>query len=154
MNKLLGIAIAFALTCTSAFAASEAELKVLSEKMVKDGIAMAEEKGDKAVIDAVNNKDPKFIQGEVYLIIYDTNGVCKAHATQPKRVGENQMESEDKSPQKIKFIKERVDLAKKDGKGWQTYVWSNPETKTNQKKNNYVELYKGLIFSAGYYIAD
>ena len=85
---------------SKAFAVSDIENKVAAEKMVQSGIALAKSKGlDEAI--AETNKG-KFKQGELYLIIYDSNGKCLAHSTTSSRVGQNMMN--DKDPDGVLFI--------------------------------------------------
>jgi cytochrome c len=49
------------------------------------------------------------------------------------------------------FVKERIDIAKTKGKGWQDYKFTNPSTKKIEQKTAYIERVDDLIFGCGSY---
>jgi len=49
------------------------------------------------------------------------------------------------------FVKERIEIAKTKGKGWQNYKFSNPSTKKIEDKTAYIEKYEDFIVGSGAY---
>lgn len=145
---LRNFAVGVALCVSSAVAMADAG-KDKAVKMVKDAIEFTKKNGKDAAIAAVNKGDKMFKDGETYITIYDLEGKCIAHATKPARVGQNLMSEKD--PAGVFFIKERIEIAKSKGNGWQTYKFQNPTNKKIEPKEAYAELSDGLVYSAGAY---
>jgi hypothetical protein len=57
----------------------------------------------------------------------------------------------DKDADGKEFVKERIELAKTRGKGWQNYKFSNPLTKKNEEKTAYIEKADDVIVGSGVY---
>ena len=49
------------------------------------------------------------------------------------------------------FVKERIEIARTMGKGWQDYKSINPTTQKTEKKTAYIEVCDNLIVAAGAY---
>jgi signal transduction histidine kinase len=49
------------------------------------------------------------------------------------------------------FVKERIEIAKTKGKGWQDYMFTNPTTKKLEHKTAYIEKVDDFIFGCGAY---
>jgi len=95
--------------------------------------------------------DPKgpFTYRDLYVMVYDASGTCLAHGQKKERVGKNLMEEKD--PDGRLFVKERIEAARKDGKGWQEYKFMNPATKKVELKVVYFEQAGDLIVVSGAY---
>jgi len=65
----------------------------------------------------------------------------------PKMRGKNTMDYRD--PDGKYPIKERTEIAQREGKGWQEFKFFNPMTKKIEIKRTYFEKYDNLIFSSG-----
>ncbi|MBP1772017.1 MAG: putative cache sensor protein [Holophagaceae bacterium] len=87
--------------------------------------------------------------GELYITVYDIDGKCLAHGQEPGKVGINALHSKD--PDGKEIIKDRIDLAKAHGKGWQDVKYKNPKTGHPQPKAMYYEMHEGLVFATGIY---
>jgi len=72
-----------------------------------------------------------------------------AHGLNPKMIGKDLIEMKD-SDGKF-FVKERIEIAKTKGKGWQDYKFTDPLTKKIEDKRAYVEKYEDLIVGSGIY---
>ena len=117
--------------------------------MVKKAVAMVKEKGKDAFLAAVPDAKGPFIDRDLYLSVYDFNGVVLAHGVNPKLVGKNVITLND-SDGKL-FIKDIVQQAKAAGKGHEDYKWPNPQTKEYQAKTVYFEVVDNIIISCGFY---
>jgi signal transduction histidine kinase len=49
------------------------------------------------------------------------------------------------------FVKERIEIAKTKGSGWQDYKFTDPLTKKIEHKRAYIERHGDLIFGCGIY---
>jgi cytochrome c len=122
----------------------------------KDAVAMAERAdaflksdGKDKLIEKVNAKDPRFFDGEMYVIVLDPKGTHLAHPTNPKLIGKSMLDVPD--PDGKLFRKERVDLAAAKGKGWVDYRYKNPESGKIEQKSAYVLKSGDLILTVGIY---
>ncbi len=105
--------------------------------------------GKDKLIEAVNNKDPQFISGEIYAIVLALDGTHLAHPTNPKLIGKSMLDVPD--PDGKMFRKERVDLAAGKGSGWVDYKYKNPTNNKIEQKTAYVLKAGDVILSVGVY---
>jgi methyl-accepting chemotaxis protein-2 (aspartate sensor receptor) len=119
--------------------------------MVKKTIASLAEKGKEATFAEVNSKLGGFRDRDLYVAIYDTQGRNVAHGANLKLIGRDLIgvKDEDGKP----YVKERVDIIKQHGSGWQDYKFLNPVTKRVEPKTMYVEGFQDLIVGCGVYKA-
>jgi cytochrome c len=120
-----------------------------TEAMVKKAIAFAKANGTEAALAEINNPKGRFIDRDLYLAVDNMEGTCVAHPINPKMIGKNLMEVKD--PDGKVFVKERNEMAKRDGKGWHEYKFTDPITKKIGLKRVYFERYGDLIFLGGFY---
>ena len=119
--------------------------------MVKKGAAALKAAGkdrDKLFAE-VTAKDAKWVDRDLYLVVYSIDGTVKAHGANAKLVGNNMMDMLDIDGKP--YIKERVDLAKSKGSFWQDYKFTNPTTKKIEPKSMYCEKTDDMIACAGIY---
>ena len=126
-----------------------ADDKAEAEAMVKAAIAFAREKGREAALREISNPKGPFRKGELYVFVYDLEGKVLAHGGDVRRVGSNQLNGKD--PDGKSYVKERIELAKAKGKGWQDYKFMNPVDNKIEAKTSYIELHEGMIFGCGVY---
>ncbi|WP_181391441.1 cache domain-containing protein [Methanospirillum stamsii] len=81
----------------------------------------------------VDSTDPN-----LYVFVFDTNVTLLANAVNPQTVGTHYSGKPDAVGNM--FRDNLTELALKEGKGWITYVYSNPESLILYKKKSYVEL--------------
>lgn len=118
--------------------------------MVKKAVALIEKSGkDKAFAEISDANNKTFHDRDLYIFVYDMNGVNVAHGNNPKLVGKNLMEMKDSEGTPI--IRGFVDVAKSKGKGWHDYKWPNPVTKAVEQKSAYVEKVGDIIVGSGIY---
>ena len=120
-----------------------------AEAMVKKAITYYRSVGhDKALLDLSNSKG-KFVDGEMYITVYDLTGKCLAHGANLKMIGKDWTELKDADGKA--FIKERLEAVKSAVSGWQSYKWTNPTSKQIESKQTYFEKADNLVFSCGFY---
>ena len=119
IKKLLVVALSMAIPFASALAQESRATRADAEKMVKKAMEALKKNGkDKTYIE-ITAPSKTFVDRDLYVVVYDMNGVPLAHGQNTKQVGKNLMDLKD--PDGKLFVKERVDLAKTQGKFWQDY---------------------------------
>ncbi len=141
-------------TVASAPAMVQAQTKATAAEataMVKKGVAAIKAAGkDKDKLFAeVTSKDAKWVDRDLYLVVYSMDGVVKAHGANAKLVGNAMMDMLDIDGKP--YIKERIDLAKTKGSFWQDYKFTNPTTKKIEPKSMYCEKVDDMVACAGIY---
>lgn len=147
-KSLFLIAAAYVFSATAVFAAEDfatsKEAEALVVKAVKAVVA------DRATtLKEITAKDKKWVDRDLYAVVYDMNGKCIAHGQNEKQVGKDLMELADADGKE--FVKERVALAKSKGKFWQDYKFTDPVTKKVLPKSAYCEKAGDVIVCAGIY---
>ena len=102
-----------------------------------------------AVAEFTNSKGP-YVQDEMYIFVLDNKGTMIAHGVNEKFTGKNFIDLKDAAGKS--FIREIIDRANTDGKGWIDYQWYNPVNKEMKPKSVYFEKVDDLIFCSGIYI--
>jgi cytochrome c len=150
MKKLLAALMTLAFLAIPAMAADvERGTPAEAEALVKKAIAHYKKAGRAKTMADLTAKDGGFIHRDLYVTVYDFNGVALAHIN-PRFVGKNMMDLRD---EKGKYhIKERIELAQKQGSGWQDLAGRfNPDKKTVEDKRMYFERHDNLVFASGAY---
>lgn len=104
-----------------------------------------------AVITEINSLSNKYRDRDLYVTVMDMTGKEIAHGSNKKMQGVNLIDMKD-SDGKL-YIKERLDMVKAKGKGWQDYKFLNPVTKQIEPKSMYFEKFDDVIVSCGVYKA-
>ncbi|MEC5385916.1 cache domain-containing protein [Uliginosibacterium sp. H3] len=151
MNKQTLIASALVwglLGSGAAVAADEFATAKEAEAMVVKVVAAI--KANKAgTFKEITDKDAKWVDRDLYPVVYDTTGKVLAHGQNPKMVDKDLIDFKD--PEGKLYVKERVDLAKSKGKFWQDYAFTDPVTKKVLPKKAYCQLTGDMIVCAGIY---
>lgn len=150
MQAILRLAAA-ALACL-AFGAAADEQRATpaeAEALVKKAVAHYKKVGKEKALADFTKKDGGFIDRDLYVTVYNFDGVALAHIN-PKFIGKNMLDLRD---EKGKYhIKERIELAQKNGSGWQDLAGRvNPKTLKLEDKKMYYEKSDNLVFAAGAY---
>jgi cytochrome c len=118
--------------------------------MVRSAIAAIKANGkEKVFAEIADPQNTQFHDRDLYIYIYDFNGVTLAHGNNPKMVGKNLYELRDADGKPI--VKELIELAKSKGTGWVDFKWPNPVTKKLEKKSGYIETVDGMFIGSGIY---
>ncbi|GAB2891281.1 hypothetical protein GCM10027046_20060 [Uliginosibacterium flavum] len=102
-----------------------------------------------ATLAEITAKNAKWIDRDLYPVVYDTKGQVQAHGQNEKMVGKDLIDFKD--PDGKLFVRERVDLAKSKGKFWQDYKFTDPLSKKVLPKQAYCERSGEDIVCAGVY---
>jgi signal transduction histidine kinase len=144
-----GIAISLGLLAAPAYAADKGSANE-AVAMVKKAVALIKSDGKEKAFAAFSdpaNKD--FHDRDLYIYVYDLNGVAVAHGVNPKLVGKNLLDMKDNEGKPM--IQEMVKVAKEKGSGWVDFKWPNPVTKAVESKSGYVERAGDLLVGSGVY---
>lgn len=114
-------------------------------KFVEKAIAYLEKNELSKALNAFSHSKD-FIEGEIYLFVYDYNGVCLAHGQDQERIWQNRMKYRDAFG--VQVVPMLIQKAK-DGGGWVNYQ------RRNTAKASYVKQVtkngKKYVIGAGYY---
>jgi cytochrome c len=148
--------IATAIACTPALAADppavkgEQATKPEAEAMVKKTIAYLKTHHKDNTYAEVNRKDGPFTDRDLYMVVYGMDGVVRAHGANPKMIGKNLMELKDIDGKA--FVKERVEMAKKNPSFWQEYKFTNPTNGKIEPKAMYCQPHEDMVVCGGVYL--
>ena len=119
-------------------------------RMVKAGIAFIKANGTEKGYAEVSNKAGRFIDRDLYLVVYGLDGKCLAHGANPRQIGRDLIDLTDIDGKY--FVRERVGLAKSKPAGfWQEYKFTNPVTKKIEPKVMYCEKLDDTAVCGGVY---
>ena len=131
-------------------AAADIVTKAEAEAMVKKAQAYLKANGREKTFAEIDKKDGQFTDRDLYLVVYGTDGVVRAHGANAKMIGKNLMELKDVDGKP--FVKERVEMAKKKVPFWQDYKFNNPVTGKIEPKTMYCMPEEDIILCGGVYL--
>jgi cytochrome c len=126
-----------------AVAATPEEAKAL----LNEAVAFYETNGKEETFTEIDNPNGKFVRGELYIFVYDSDGIVVAHGADSSRIG---IDSTNQQDENGKFLGREIMQVGESG-GWVDYVWLNPVTGTIQPKTSYIMLVDGYRFGCGVY---
>ena len=132
-----------------------AQSKDDAKAFVKQAVAFAKANPKEAFLDEVTKPKGRFhfVKGQnqdLYIFVYDLQGVVLAHGVRQELVGNNRWNSKD--PDGRFWIQEWTKLVKEKGSGWQEYKELNPAQGNKvMKKASFVELVNGMVIGCGVY---
>jgi cytochrome c len=110
---------------------------------------IAEKDGPDAAYAEISNKSGKFVDRDLYVVVYRLDGHVLAHGANDKLIGTDQSNAKDVDGKA--FVKERIELAHKQPTFWQEYKFKNPVTQQTERKQTYCERYEDTAVCAGVY---
>jgi signal transduction histidine kinase len=121
-----------------------------AKKMVEAAIAYIKANGQEKAYAEISNPKGRFVDRDLYVTVWDMTGTCLARGdNKPDSIGKNLINLKD-ADGKL-FIKERTEMAKTKGSGWQDYKWRDPLTEKIEPKTFYFERYGDVIVGCGFY---
>ena len=138
-------AISIGCVALAATAASKDE----AVAMVKKAVSAIKAEGPGKAYPEISNPSGKFVDGDLYIVVYGLDGMVLAHGADAKRVGTNQLGDTD--PDGKAFVKERVQLAATHPSFWQSYKFMNPVTHKVEPKNMHRERLERTVVCGGVY---
>src|ERR1017187_3288769 len=112
-------ALAATLVFVGAAAAADGANKDDAVAMVKKAVAFIKEQGPEKAYPEFTGKDAKFIDRDLYVVVYQLDGKVLAHGSNQKLIGKNISDAQDVDGKF--FVKERIELARKQPTFWQEY---------------------------------
>jgi len=148
MKQKLFVLAMTSLIASAALAAENFATAKEAEAMVAKAVkAVAADRN--GAFKEITGKDKKWVDRDLYAVVYDMSGKCLAHGQNEKQVGKDLIDLADADGKE--FVKERVELAKSKGKFWQDYKFTDPATKKVLPKSAYCEKAGDVIVCAGVY---
>ena len=129
--------------------AAEFATKDEATAMVKKASAMIKGEGADKAYAEINNKQGRFTDRDLYVVVYGLDGKVLAHGGNQKLVGKEMLDAQDVDGKY--FVKERVELARSKGTFWQDYKFMNPVSKKIEPKQMYCERLGETAVCAGVY---
>lgn len=117
--------------------AGEFATKEEAMAMVKKASAMIKDEGTDKAYAEISNKQGRFTDRDLYVVVYGLDGKVLAHGGNQKLVGKEMLDAQDVDGKY--FVKERVELARSKGTFWQDYKFMNPTSKKIEPKQMYCE---------------
>ena len=152
MKTILG-AVLLCLTFLTLPPASAASKGTPAEAvaMTKRAVALIKANGtEQAFAQFADPANTSFHDRDLYVFVYDINGICLAHGINPKMVGKKLRDMRDGEGKYV--IRGFIDTAASAaGNGWVEYKWPNPATDAIEPKAGYVERAGNLIVGSGIY---
>ena len=150
MRRLLAVlVIGCVLAVAGVAAAADAGSKDEAVALVKKAIAFIQANGADKAYAEISNPKGQFVDRDLYIVIYDMNGKCLAHGANAKMIGRDLMDNKDVDGKE--FVKERVEMMKKQPSGWQDYKFRNPTSNQVEPKSMYIERVNDVIVGCGIY---
>ncbi|MEN3110887.1 cache domain-containing protein [Uliginosibacterium paludis] len=147
--KALAIATTALLALFPAAHAAESYASAKEAEAMVAKVSAAIKANRAATLDEITAKAPKWIDRDLYPVVYDMTGKVLAHGQNNKMVGKDLLDFRD--PDGKFFVRERVELAKSKGKFWQDYAFTDPISKKVLPKQAYCERLGEDIVCAGVY---
>lgn len=144
---VLAAALSCALLATTALAANATKEEAIS--MVKRGIVAINTLGADKAYAEFSAPGGKWVDRDLYLLVFRTDGTSLAHGANPKQIGMNLIDRKDIDGKE--FIRERMEMAKAKATFWQDYKFQNPVTKKIEAKTSYCERLNDTVICAGVY---
>ncbi len=115
------------------------------EKLVARGIEFAN-KNSLGEICHIFSHTKDFIDGDLYLFVYDENGIALAHGQEPERIWKNLWEMRDRFGSLV--VQDVINKCREGG-GWISYEWRNSPKLTYVK--SFIKNNKMYCIGCGYY---
>ena len=142
-----GIIAGSVLTSSGAVAPTWADIFDDAKALDQKAAALVATEGEKA-FSKLGDPNGGFIQGELYIVVLDRQGIMRAHRN-AKLVGMNMWDEAD--PDGVKFTQDAIKIAETAGSGWQTYRFPNPVSKKIEIKKAWIEKAGDFVVICGAY---
>jgi hypothetical protein len=117
--------------------------------LVRKAVAFYKQKGREAAFAEFSNPKGQFVDRELYILVFNLDGVNLAHGNNARLIGKNLLEMKDVDGKPI--IRNFIEIARTKGKGWYDYKWPNPVTKAIELKSTYLERVDDVLIGTGIY---
>ncbi len=144
------VAVCYGIFFLAGFAAAgDQGTKDEAVAMVKKAVEFIKANGNEKAFEEISNPKGKFVDRDLYVVVYDMNAICLAHGQKASMVGKELIDFKDTDGKE--YMKERIELMKKEPSAWQNYKFMNPVSKEIEPKSMYLERSGDLIVGCGVY---
>ncbi|MBG6116493.1 MULTISPECIES: cache domain-containing protein [unclassified Sphingobium] len=147
-RTLTAMVCALALSAAPALAAPHADA-AQAQAMLEKAVATIKTAGAGPAFAAFNQKDGVFNTGELYVFVFDLNGVYEAYGAHPGLVGRDVSDLTDAEGKPI--VRDMIEIARTSGHGKINYVWLNRADNRVERKMSLIELVDNHVVGVGYY---
>lgn len=151
MKKMKAVVVVvFSLCLMASFAFAQERGNAKEAKALLDkAVALIKAEGEKAY-PKLQDKNGAFVVKDLYVYVFTAdNATVKVHPHAAGMIGKSWKTLTDAN--KVPFVQQIIDGAKKNGKGSVDYSWSDPKTKKVEPKSAYYEKVGNVIAVSGYY---
>ena len=129
--------------------AADAGTKEEAVAMVKKAVEYIKANGRDKAFEEFSNPKGKFVDRDLYIVVYDMNMKCLAHGQKKSMVGKDLLDFKDVDGKE--YMKERQTLMKANTTAWQEYKFMNPVSKKIEPKEMYLEKFEDVVVGCGVY---
>ncbi len=104
-----------------------------AQEMATRAAELLRSQGPEAAFAAFNAPGGQFHDRDLYVFVFDSNGVAVAHGGNPALVGTNMMDRQD--PAGVAYVREFLNV---EDEGWVDYQFMDPQTNSVQPKTSYI----------------
>jgi hypothetical protein len=133
------------LAAAPAFASDKTRDDVVS--IVKRAVVYLQANGPDKSYAEFSNPKGSFVDGELYMSVYDLKGDCLAHGGDASKVGKDLSGAKDANGKL--YVQERITLAATQTSFWQTYEATDPLTKAPVERDAYCERASDVLVCSG-----
>ena len=120
------------------------------QSLVESAVLLYQSNGEGA-FDIITPNRPAYTDALYPFVLNSTTLATVAHGAFPDKLGAVPVTSLLQGDRPWPQIEEELRM---DGSAWASYVFTNPDTRTDQLKRAYLQLHDGYIFASGYYLPD
>jgi len=122
-----------------------------AQELVRQALALARQQGLPALVQEVKklNKS-QLLNKDLYIAIYDMNGVVLAHGTNRHFDGAEAINIKD--PDGKPYVRDMIATVANKASGWVRYKFAHPVTTEIREKSVYVERIENAILTCGCYV--
>ena len=117
--------------------------------MVKKAVAYIKSVGPEKAYAEISDRNGQFVDRDLYVLVYRLDGRVLAHGGNAKLVGKDLADSQDVDG--VYYVRDRMELAKKNSSFWQDYKFADPTTKKIEPKSTYCEVVNDTAVCGGIY---
>jgi len=117
--------------------------------MVKKAVAYIKANGPEKAYTEITDRKGQFVDRDLYIVVYRLDGHVLAHGGNAKLVGQDLADSQDVDG--VYYVRDRMELAKKNASFWQDYKFADPTTKKIEPKSTYCEVLNDTAVCGGIY---
>jgi cytochrome c len=141
--------VAAAFACCGAAVAADGASKEEAVAIVRKAVAFIKEQGPEKAYLEFSDRTGKFVDRDLYVVVYRMDGRVLAHGANERFVGKDMIVAQDIDGKL--YVKERVELAATQPSFWQDYKFVNPVHMTIEPKQTYCERLDDTVVCSGIY---